>query len=85
MVQRLKRKQGANTESHRHAKNKIGKLEWKSLWGQVKTGTAPGKSGVTIDMVFTLLRGKELDVIRRLVNLVLNQCDLARADIRHSI
>ena len=72
VVQRLKRKQGANTELYRHAKNKIGKLEWKSFWGQVKKGTAPGKSGVTTDMVFRL-RVLELDVIRRLVNLVLEE------------
>ena len=72
VVKRLKRKQGANTELYRHAKNKIGKSEWKSFWGQVKKGTAPGKSRVTTDMVFTL-RGKELDVIRRLVNLVLEE------------
>ena len=70
VVRRLSRKPGANTGLYCNVKNSIGEREWKSFWGQVKKGTAPGRSGVTTDIVFTL-RGKKLDVIRRLVNLVL--------------
>ena len=44
--------------------------EWKRFWGQIKKGTAPGKSGVTTDMM-NILGERELESMRRMTNMVL--------------
>ena len=66
----LRRKKGVKEGMYKHLMNPISESEWMKFWGQVKKGTAPGKTGVTADMVF-ILRDKELDVIRRMTNMVL--------------
>ena len=66
----LRRKKGVKEGMYKHLMNPISESEWMKFWGQVKKGTAPGKTGVTADMVF-ILRDKELDVIRRMTNMVM--------------
>ena len=45
----------------------ISQKEWKNFWSSVKKGTAPGRSGITADMM-NLLPEENLENFRKLVN-----------------
>ena len=66
----MRRKQNVNGNMYKQLMEKITVKEWQRFWGQVKKVTAPGKSGVTTDMM-NILGERELESMRRMTNMVL--------------
>jgi hypothetical protein len=68
MLKYLKRVDGAKPELYAHTLDEITKEEWHGYFSKVKKNTAPGRSGLTANMV-AALSPRLRNVLRRIINI----------------